>query len=80
MIWVPNLVIGDKPMWPTAVRVVSGRTDEKRLYVTEKTAKRVSIPRESHVALGHYECGACGTIVGAQDRYCRMCRAELEDE
>ena len=43
------------------------------------TAKRVSVPRESHVALGHYECGACGTIVGTQDRYCRMCRAELED-
>jgi len=45
-----------------------------------RTAKRVSVPRESHVALGHYECGACGTIVGASDKYCRMCRAELEDE
>lgn len=79
MTWVPNLAIGDKSMWPTAVRVVSNRTDEKRLYIPEKTAKRVSVPRESHVALGHYECGACGTIVGAHDRYCRMCRAELED-
>ena len=45
-----------------------------------RIAKRVSVPRESHVALGHYECGACGAIVGAGDRYCRMCRAELEDE
>ena len=44
------------------------------------TAKRVSVPRESHVALGHYECGECGTIVGSQDRHCRMCGAELEDE
>ncbi len=45
-----------------------------------RIAKRVSVPRESHVALGHYECGACGTIVGASDRYCRMCRAELEGD
>lgn len=44
------------------------------------TARRVSVPRESHVALGHYECGACGTIVGISDRYCRTCGAELEDE
>lgn len=43
-----------------------------------RTAKRVSVPRESHVALGHYECGACGTIVGAHDRHCRHCGAELE--
>jgi hypothetical protein len=50
------------------------------LYVPERKAKRVSVPRESHVALGHYECGACGTIVGIGDRYCRMCRAELEEE
>lgn len=48
------------------------------VFATRRTAKRVSVPRESHVALGHYECGACGAIVGAHDRHCRHCGAELE--
>jgi hypothetical protein len=52
-------------------------TSESRRYVPERTAKRVRVPYQSHVALGHYECGDCGTIVGSQDRYCRHCGSEL---
>jgi len=48
-------------------------------YVEEKTAKRVKVPYQSHVALGHYECGACGQTVDVADRYCRKCGAELND-
>lgn len=50
------------------------------VYVPEKTTKRVSVPRESHVALGHYECGACGKTVDAGDKFCKGCGARLEDE
>lgn len=64
---------------PPETVVFKGKHDWP-FYVPDRTAKRISVPRESHVALGHYECGACGTIVGISDRYCRMCRAELEDE
>lgn len=78
MSWTPELVIGDMRRWPSSVRVVRGRTDENRLYVPHRIAKRVSVPRASHVALGHYECGACGTIVGVSDKYCRTCGAEFE--
>ena len=44
------------------------------------TARRVSVPRESHVALGHYECGECGKTVDAGDKFCKGCGAMLEDE
>ena len=66
--------------FPEKILVLKNGTRMVCIYVPERKARRVSVPRESHVALGHYECGACGTIVGTQDRYCRMCRAELEDE
>jgi len=48
-------------------------------YVPERKAKRISVPRHSHVALGHYECGLCRATVGPQDRYCRRCGAGLLD-
>lgn len=63
--------------FPEKILVLKNGTRMVCLYVPDKTAKRVRVPYQSHVALGHYECGECGTIVGASDRYCRMCRAEL---
>ena len=45
-----------------------------------RTAKRVRVPYQSHVALGHYECGACGQTVDVADRYCRKCGTRLVDE
>lgn len=53
---------------------------ETRRYVPERTANIVKVPRQSHVALGHYECGACGATIDAGDRFCRRCRARLEGE
>ena len=50
---------------------------ETRRYVPEKTASIVKVPRQSHVALGHYECGKCGQTIDAGDRYCRKCGSEL---
>lgn len=47
-------------------------------YVPERTASIVKVPRHSHVALGHYECGGCGATIDAGDRYCRRCGARLE--
>ena len=44
------------------------------------TAKRVKVPYQSHVAIGHYECGACGQTVDVADRYCRKCGTRLVDE
>lgn len=61
------------------VELPDGRSESRR-YVPERTAMRVSVPRQSHVALGHYECGECHGTVGAQDRYCKHCGARLEDE
>ena len=52
----------------------------QQVYIPAKTAQRVKVPHQSHVALGHYECGACHTTVGPQDRYCKHCMARLEDE
>jgi len=49
-------------------------------YVEEKTAKRVKVPYQSHVALGHYECGACGKTVDVGDAFCKCCGVRLEDE
>jgi hypothetical protein len=47
-------------------------------YVPERTASIVKVPRQSHVALGHYECGGCGATIDAGDRYCRRCGVRLE--
>ena len=47
-------------------------------YVPERTASIVKVPRQSHVALGHYECGGCGATIDAGDRFCRKCGANLK--
>ena len=49
-------------------------------YIPERTAERIRVPYQSHVALGHYECGLCHGTVGPQDNYCRSCGSRLEDE
>lgn len=43
----------------------------------EHTATRISVPREGHTAIGHYECGECRGVVGAQDAHCKHCGARL---
>ena len=65
--------------FPEKILVLKNGTRMVRIYVPERKAKRISVPRHSHVALGHYECGACHTTVGPQDRYCRRCGAGLLD-
>ena len=45
----------------------------------ERTATRISVPREGHTAIGHYECGDCRGVVGAQDAHCKHCGAKLVD-
>lgn len=42
-----------------------------------RTATRISVPREGHTAIGHYECGECRGEVGAQDMFCKHCGARL---
>ena len=41
------------------------------------TATRISVPHEGHTAIGHYECGDCRCVVGAQDAYCKHCGVKL---
>ena len=41
------------------------------------TATRISVPREGHTAIGHYECGDCRGEVGAQDAHCKHCGARF---
>jgi hypothetical protein len=65
--------------FPEKILVLKNGTRMVCLYVPERTAKRVCIPRQNHVALGHIECGECGTHVGPQDRYRRRCGARLGD-
>ena len=43
----------------------------------EHTATRISVPREGHTAIGHYECGGCRGVVGAQDAHCKHCGCRL---
>ena len=52
----------------------------EQVYVPYRTAKRVSVPRRDHLSMGHYECGACGAVIGAQDAHCKHCGTRLEDE
>ena len=49
-------------------------------YVPKRTAKRIRVPYQSHVAIGHYGCGECGETVEPCDKYCSACGARLEDE
>lgn len=75
----PSKQLRDDELPPELV-VTNRDGSVEQVYTPHLTAKRVRVPYQSHVALGHYECGECGTIVGASDRYCRMCRAELVGE
>ena len=50
----------------------------RRVYVPERTAHIVQVPRKSHVAIGHYECGECGKTIDVGDKYCRHCGSKLE--
>ena len=80
MSWAPEIHIGEMRPWPDAVLVVRGETDEACRYVPCRTAIRISVPRQSHVALGHYECGECHGTVGASDAFCKHCGTRMEDE
>lgn len=55
----------------------SDESGESVSYSPIRTVKRVSVPHESHVALGHYECSACKTLVNPYDSFCRHCGARL---
>jgi len=79
MSWSPELFIGELRPWPDAVRVVRGVTEESRLYVPERTAKKVNVPRKDCMEIGHYECSECGTTIGYNSLYCHRCGARLED-
>jgi len=65
--------------FPEKILVLKKCTRMVCLYVPERKAERIRVPRKSHVALGHHECGACRATVGPQDRFCRSCGAELFD-
>ena len=70
--------------------IVLVRNDEEYTFTPEefisgmnrmaRTATRISVPREGHTAIGHYECGDCRGEVGAQDAHCKHCGARLVDE
>ena len=64
--------------FPDAMEITND--GETRRYVPERTATIVKVPRQSHGALGHYECSECGATIDAGDRYCRKCGAKLEGE
>jgi len=76
MSWTPDLAIGDMRRWPTAVRVVRGRTGETRRYVPETSATRIIRTRG---AIGRCNCSACGWRIDPYDRFCRRCGARLNE-
>ncbi|MBR2683083.1 MAG: zinc ribbon domain-containing protein [Atopobiaceae bacterium] len=52
-----------------------------QVYVPERTAKKVRVPRKDHLRIGHLECSECGTPIGYNNRFCHHCGARLlEDE
>lgn len=71
-------------------RVVLVRNGRERTFTPEEfvdgmnrmahTAKKVSVPREDDLRIGHVECSECGTPIGYNSRYCHLCGARLEDE
>lgn len=65
--------------WPKVLimRHKTGSGEEPRRYVPERTAARISVPRDGHTAIGHYECGECRGVVGAQDAHCKHCGCRL---
>ena len=50
---------------------------EQLAYIPARTATRVKVPLKGHTSIGHYECGGCHGVVGAQDAYCKHCGARL---
>jgi hypothetical protein len=66
------------PDQPEHVYLKTLDMDSMTRYVPERTASIVKVPRQSHVALGHYECGGCGATIDAGDRFCRRCGVRLE--
>ena len=58
-------------------RYWEGLKPEQLAYVPEHTATRISVPRDGHTAIGHYDCGDCHAEVGAQDAYCKHCGVRL---
>jgi len=64
-----------KNEFPDAMEITND--GETRRYVPECTATIVKVPRQSHVALGHYECGECGATIDYGDAFCRKCGAKL---
>ena len=50
-----------------------------QVYVPCRTATRVKVPLKGHTSIGHYECGDCRGVVGAQDAYCKHCGCRLVD-
>lgn len=51
-----------------------------RMLVGEHSATRINVPRKDHLSMGHYECGACGAVIGYNNRYCHRCGARLVDD
>ena len=49
----------------------------EQVYVPYRTATRVKVPHEGHTSIGHYECGGCRGVVGAQDGFCKHCGCKL---
>jgi len=70
-------LIGKRAWWETY-------NDEREAIAAwnrraEHTATRISVPREGHTSIGHYECGECRGVVGAQDAHCKHCGCRLVD-
>ena len=63
--------------FPDAMEITNDM--ETRRYVPERTASIVKVPRQSHVAIGHYECGGCHSTVDYGDKFCRKCGAKLNN-
>lgn len=66
--------------FPEKILVLKNGTRMVCLYVPERTAKKVKVPRKDHLRIGHVECGECGTPRGYNNRFCHHCGAKLEDE
>lgn len=69
------------PEPPERLYIKKHFTNHMIAYVPERTAKKVSVPREDDLRIGHVECSLCGTPIGYNNRYCHHCGARLlEDE
>ena len=73
---ISNVIMSDT--LPDKILAFDKTTCRVGTYVPERTATIVKVPRQSHVALGHYECGGCGATIDVGDRFCRKCGANLK--